>query len=200
MAWLRRHRVGLLRVAFIPIVLLAVFARPRWPLQSWAAFAIEALGYLVVVAGLLFRLWSIMYIGERKSRELVVEGPYSLCRHPLYTGTFLLSIGAGLCFENPPMSLAAILLVIPIHAVTAGMEERKLAAKFGSAYTSYAEGLPRFIPHFGRLRNMEWVKVSTRSIRRIILETVGVLLLPVFEDLLELLHDCDVIPVLWHFF
>jgi hypothetical protein len=31
------------------------------------------------------------------------------------------------------------------------------------------------------------------------MDTVGVLLLPEIEDLLELLHEHGIIPVLWHF-
>lgn len=197
--WLRRHRLALLRIAFLPIIFLAVFTRPNWSPQSWTAFGIEAIGFLVIVAGLWLRLWSILYIGGRKSRELVMEGPYSLCRHPLYTGTFLLSIGAGLCFENPPMVMATLLIVIPVHAVTAGIEEHSLSGKFGEVYTNYAEKRPRFVPDFRQFRSVEWVKVSTRSIHRIMFETVCVLLLPIAEDLIEMLHAREVVPVLWHF-
>ena len=40
--------------------------------------------------------------------------------------------------------------------------------------------------------------MNVRSIRRIAVDTVGILLLPEVEDLLELLHEQGVIPVLWH--
>jgi protein-S-isoprenylcysteine O-methyltransferase Ste14 len=42
--------------------------------------------------GATLRLWSTLYIGGRKRVVLVSDGPYSLCRNPLYVGTFLIAL------------------------------------------------------------------------------------------------------------
>jgi len=196
---LRKLRITLLRLVLIPIVFVAVFVRPSWSLESTTAFVMEFGGYLFLLAGLVIRIWCIFYIGGRKSKELIVEGPYSICRNPLYLGTFLLAIGAGLCFENLLILMLVPTIIIPVHIITAQMQEAHLEAKFGEQYQMYKQKVPRFWPRFSNYNSPDMLEVNAHSIRRIAVDTVGVLLLPEIEDLLELLHQNEIIPVLWHF-
>jgi len=196
---LRKARVMLLRLSAAPLVFLAVFVRPPWALESGIAFSVEFAGYLFLLAGLTIRMWSFLYIGGRKSRELVTEGPYSLCRNPLYVGTFFLVIGAGLCFENLPMLAATVLVFVPAHLIAARLEEKHLERLFPTEYASYKRTVPGFLPRFRNYRPKEELVVRLRTVRRIMLDTVAVLLLPEIEDLLEVLHEAGAIPVLWQF-
>ncbi|MBN2211194.1 MAG: isoprenylcysteine carboxylmethyltransferase family protein [Sedimentisphaerales bacterium] len=197
---LRKRRLRILRLTFLPIVFVAVFVRPdRWSVFSATAFHVELWGYLFLLAGLMMRIWSIFYIGDRKSKKLVTDGPYSLCRNPLYVGTFLLSIGVGLCFENPMMLLLLLFLFIPIHFWVVLAEESHLEKLFGDAYRDYKKKTRRFWPSFKAYHSSESVQVPVHAIRRIALDTLGVLLVPQIEDLLELLHRQNIIPVLWYF-
>jgi len=52
---LRKLRITLLRLAFVPVVFVIVFARPSWPLGSTAGFTMELGGYLLLLAGLVIR-------------------------------------------------------------------------------------------------------------------------------------------------
>lgn len=196
---LRKLRIDLLRVAFLPVIFVAVFVRPSWSLESVTGYTMELAGYLFLLAGLIVRIWCIFYIGSRKSKELVTEGPYSICRNPLYIGTFLLAIGVGLCFENLLMLLFVPVIIIPTHFITAKMEETNLESKFGEPYRTYTRKVPLFWPDFSNYTSPETLSVNVRSIKRIAFDTAGVLLLPEIEDLLELLHEHGIIPVLWHF-
>jgi len=196
---LRKLRVNLLRLAFIPIVFVGVFVRPAWPAESTIAFVMELGGYLFLLAGLVIRIWCTFYIGSRKSKEVITEGPYSICRNPLYIGSFLLAIGVGLCFENLLILVLVPAIIIPVHIITARLEETHLESKFGEQYRMYKQKVPRFWPHISNYNSSDVLKVDVHSIRRIAMDTVGVLLLPEIEDLLELLHEHGIIPVLWHF-
>jgi len=162
-------------------------------------FAMEFGGYLFLLAGLVIRIWCSFYIGNRKSKEIIAEGPYSICRNPLYIGSFLLAIGVGLCFENLLILIVVPVIIIPVHIIAARMEEAHLESKFGEQYRMYKQKVPRFWPHFSNYNSPDMLEVNVHSIRRIAIDTVGVLLLPEIEDLLELLHEHGVIPVLWHF-
>ena len=195
---LRKLRIIALRLAFAPVVFVAVFVRPSWGLESDIAFWVELVGYLFLLAGLSVRIWCILYIGGRKSHELVTDGPYSLCRNPLYMGTFLLVVGAGLCFENVPMLILMAAVIVPAHVVVAKLEARHLAELFPTEYPAYAERVPMFWPRFSGYHSPSMIAVSAKSIRRIAVDTAAVILIPEIEDLLELLHEHHVMPVLWH--
>ena len=179
----RKLRVLLLRLSSAPLVFLAIFVRP-----SWAVGSTEAV-----------RMWSILYVGGRKSDELVTQGPYSLCRNPLYIGTFLLAIGAGLCFENLLMLVATLGVILPAHVIATRLEERHLGEKFPRENTQYKAGVPRFWPRLRGYRSGPTVTVSVRAIRRVTVDTLAVLLIPEMEDLLEVLHAHGIVPVLWYF-
>jgi protein-S-isoprenylcysteine O-methyltransferase Ste14 len=180
-------------------VFLAVFTRPTWSEESRGPFFIEWMGYLFLLAGLGVRVWSTFYIGGRKSHELVTDGPYSICRNPLYWGSLLVAVGVGLCFENALMLIALIAIGVPVHVLITHLEEKHLAERFPVEFAEYRRKVPRFWPRLGAYRSSETVVVSVRSIRRALFDTVAVLMIPEIEDLLEILHQQEIVPVLLYF-
>ena len=196
---IRKLRLSLLRLSAVPLVFLAVFVRPEWSVESYTAFLVELAGYLFLLAGLGVRMWSTLYIGGRKSQELIMSGPYSLCRNPLYIGTFLLVVGAGLCFENILMLAATVIIIIPVHVIVARLEEHRLESLFPQEYPAYRKQVPSLWPRLRDYHGKTELLVSTRVIGRVLLDTIAVLLIPEIEDLLEVLHETGIIPVLWHF-
>ncbi len=197
---LRKLRVFLLRVALIPVIFVAVFIRPSWGGRGTTVEVVtEVVGYVLLLAGLSIRIWSIIYIGGKKSEQLVTEGPYSLCRHPLYVGTMVVTAGAGLCLENLPLLVLMLVGMLPVHFVVAGQEDKHLASLFPGEYEDYARRVPLFWPRFRGYRAGESVTIPTRAIRRIAMDTVAVMLIPVAEELIELFQHQGVLPVLWRF-
>ena len=116
-----------------------------------------------------------------------------------WVGTTLLALGVGLCFENLLVLIAAVVILLPSHLLTARMEEEHLLGKFPDSYGDYMARVPRFWPRFSGYVSPKNVTVSTRAIRRVLVDTAAVLLIPQIEDLLELLHEHGAIPVIWHF-
>jgi hypothetical protein len=78
-------------------------------------------------------------------------------------------------------------------------EERHLEARFPTDYLLYKQRVPRFLPRFRNYQSPPEVVVSPRVIRRAMADMVAVLLLPVVEDMLEVLHRTGFVPVLWRF-
>ena len=193
----RKLRIPLLRIALIPIAFCALFGWRSWQDESVTDFVVEWSGYAFLLAGMGIRLWSILYIGGRKAAELVTDGPYSLCRNPLYIGTVLLTIGASLCFENLLMLLVSLAVMIPVHAMVTLGEERSLERKFGEDYRAYKRTVPRFLPSFRSYHSPEYVTVSVRSVRRAVAEVSAILLIPMLGALIEMLHAKGLLPVLW---
>ncbi len=196
---LRKLRVNVLRLAFVPIIFVGLFVRSPWAIDSITAFVVELCGYVFLLSGLTVRIWCTFYIGGRKSRELITTGPFSICRNPLYIGTFLLAFGVGLCFENILMLLLVLVVIIPTHVLVVRWEEAHLEKVFGEEYRLYREKTPRFLPRIRNYESPDVVGVSVHAIRRIAVDTIAVLLLPEIEDLLEVLQVHGILPVLWHF-
>jgi len=142
-----RVRLPVTAVCLLTGLVLAVLSEPRFPTESEHHWIFTAGGFLLLMAGILLRIWAIASISDRKSSELVMSGPYSLSRNPLYLGTFLIVSGflalwhsaTLLLFAAPPM-LLYIFGVVPA-------EERLLASRFGEIFDEYARRTPRWIPN-----------------------------------------------------
>jgi len=74
---------------------------------------------------------------------LRVDGPFRYCRHPLYLGTLL----AFACQPNMTVLGAAFTLFVAAYGLFGSIpEERKLAARYGPAYSDYRARTKRLIP------------------------------------------------------
>lgn len=187
----------MIRLAMVPVAMIPVIVRTNIPEHSLLDFGMESLGYALLMIGTGLRLWATLYIGSRKSQQVVRNGPYSMCRNPLYLGTFTLVAGVALIFGNPIMMLAILLLFVPAIILAIRMEEQHLGEVFGQEYLAYCRQVPRLWPSFGQYRNVEFLEVSTASIRKAALEVVWILAIPLMEDLIEMLHSHLALPVLW---
>ncbi|MFV2065761.1 MAG: isoprenylcysteine carboxylmethyltransferase family protein, partial [Pirellulales bacterium] len=74
----------------VPFAVVAFMTPPYAAEGSSLDFLADAMAWLIFVMGGTFRWWATLYIGNRKQCVLVTDGPYSLCRNPLYVGTFLI--------------------------------------------------------------------------------------------------------------
>ena len=194
---MRKLRIHALRLGLLPVVFVALFVRPSWTLESDISFYVELFGYVFLLAGLAIRMWSIFYIGGRKTKTLVMDGPYSLCRNPLYVGTILVTIGVGLCFENVVMFLVLLVVIVLVHVFTVRAEEKHLENIYGEEFREYTRRVNRYWPNFRNYHTPEVIPVSVRAIRRIAVDTLFVLMIPELEDVLELAH-LHGLPILWY--
>jgi protein-S-isoprenylcysteine O-methyltransferase Ste14 len=148
--WLRRYR------RYLPVpfaVVCVVWLRPVMLGGSPVLDTVtDVLGVLVCALGQWMRMWawgSNATVGKWGVRD---RGPYTLMRHPLYTGNFLIAAGLVIIFNNP---WAYLLLLAPfayLYHVITDMEEKRMHRRFGEDYRHY-EGMdvPRFFPAWGNL-------------------------------------------------
>jgi protein-S-isoprenylcysteine O-methyltransferase Ste14 len=80
--------------------------------------------------------------------QMFTEGLYSRVRHPRYSGMFCAVAGAALIAGS--VRLWVLLILWTIFALTIiKLEEREMAARFGSPYAAYQRRVPAFLPfHF----------------------------------------------------
>jgi protein-S-isoprenylcysteine O-methyltransferase Ste14 len=197
--FLRKSRVMILRIAFAPVIFIVLFVWRSWDDHSIRDFVVEWSGYILLLAGISLRMWSTLYIGQRKSKKLITDGPFSMCRNPLYFGSLLMAVGIALCFENLILLIFVLVILVPIHLLVILSEEEQLLMNFGPAYEQYKKEVPRLWFAFSRYQSPEIIEVSTRAVRRAAMEMVLLLLIPPLGDLLEILHSSGALPVLWRF-
>jgi len=92
------------------------------------------------------RLWCSRYISGYKNFELIISGPYSVTRNPLYFFSFLVFTGIGLSTESVTFTLGLVLAFALVYPVIIRREERFLQDKFGRAFSDYCARTPRFFP------------------------------------------------------
>ena len=109
-----------------------------------------ATGAVIAVAGSLVRLYASGFIV--KNKQLATNGPYSLVRHPLYTGNLLLVIGFTLACGQWWALIVSAAFWWFYYPVTIEYEDRKLQALFGEAWENWSGTVPAVIPRSLRIR------------------------------------------------
>jgi len=202
-----RHRD--LAVTLLAAPLLALPADPG----AWRPVLL-ALGALLAAAGAGIRLWSIRHLGKRARSQclhaarLVVEGPFHLCRNPIYLGNALAF--AGLALMAGPLAYApvATALLGLVYGAVVRAEERELRRTFGVDYEAYRLAVPRLVPRLRRLdrralfppgERVPWTEVLWRELSLVFLVPGAVALAawkPGFHDLLRSLLPRPLQPFL----
>ena len=88
-----RHVLGL---AVLILVMMALISHPLVPEGTLLHGVMDTVAFMFYLAGLGFRFWATLYVGGRKGSSVIAEGPYSVCRNPLYLGSFFLAIASAL--------------------------------------------------------------------------------------------------------
>ncbi len=194
---LQRKRKLVLALGLALWVLLLLFTRSRW--QATAPhihMLIESIGLLLILACIFGRTWCTLYIGGRKKRELITEGPYSVVRNPLYLFT---SIGAGGIGAQTGSALVALLFMaatLTVFWVVAHREEAFLASTFPAEFAAYAARVPRFWPRLSAWREADELRVKPHLVRRTFLDACLFLLAVPTADLLAWVQRHAALPVL----
>jgi protein-S-isoprenylcysteine O-methyltransferase Ste14 len=144
-------------VSLIAIVLLSVPRLPLpwlylqlWPQGYWPFW----LGVAITVAGLLFAIWAREHLGRNWSRsvtikqdhELITTGPYSVARHPIYTGILTGFLGMAIAISQVRGFLAFVLIFL-VFWFKFRMEEKWMRTQFGETYATYARQTAALVPY-----------------------------------------------------
>jgi protein-S-isoprenylcysteine O-methyltransferase Ste14 len=141
------------RVAIILIVLLllrlGVFQGHRGVTgDPW----LQGIGLAIFLLGLALAVWARIYLGrnwgmpmsEKADPELVTTGPYSVIRHPIYTGIILAMVGTTIAVSWYWLIAVAVLGAYFVYSAV--MEERHMAEVFPDAYPRYRQSTKMLIP------------------------------------------------------
>ena len=189
---LRRAVLGLIMTVSL-LVLLVVRSSGQGDLHEY----VEAAGLALMAVGVIGRMWCTLYIGGRKSAEIVAHGPYSISRNPLYLFSAITIAGVGAQTGSVVVAVCAMLGCAALFQIVIRREERHLTELFGDSYRAYLGSTPRFWPRFARFADAPQLTIDTGRLYRTLADGLFFFLaVPAFE-LIEQLQKIDVLPVLF---
>lgn len=191
------QRRKVITASFLVIgVFIVLFTRHTWP-AGGTGTVFTLTGAALIVAGLLGRLWSTMYIGGKKNTALVTEGPYSMCRNPLYFFSFLAGLGISLVFQNLLLIALYLVLFSFLYPLVIKSEEKRLHKFFGDEFLSYKSSTPAFIPNVLRLRLGENSGVPKGRLWKTFLDGSIFLMFIPLAYLIARLQESGALPTFW---
>ena len=131
-------RIMLLTLPFLIMGLVLNILRPSLFSVGGPPTALKALSIIVLIPGVAIWIWSaVLILTEVPKQELITSGPYSVVKHPLYTGVALLVLPwIGLLFNSWLGVLIGIILYVASR-IFSPEEERTLSTAFGPAWDEY---------------------------------------------------------------
>lgn len=186
--------------SYLPLALVPCFVASfmglRYPFGSHALdLGWEIACFLVSMAGLGVRVFTIGTAAPgtsgrntrgQKAMSLNTTGPYSVVRHPLYLGNYLIALGLS-CFTwtwflPAIVTLAALLYYERIAA----REEQYLEERFGDAFRRWASAVPALMPALGRYQApalaFSWRRALSREFYAVGELAVAFFVMDVAED------------------
>ena len=102
------------------------------------------LGALAGIIGLGVRAYAAGYL--HKQEVLTVTGPYAFTRNPLYLGSAILALGAGIATRSWISALVLIVYFAVFYSIVMKREAQELHSRHGVFFEEYARSVPLFIP------------------------------------------------------
>ncbi len=177
-------------------VLLAIVTDARWTAEgTLLGVTLFVVGCLFVSVGVIGRVWCLSHIAGHKGETLVVDGPYSLCRNPLYLFSLIGAVGVGLASRTLTLPLLVILGFGLYYPWVIMSEANRLAAIFGDAFHSYRRSTGAFLPKFRNFRESPQQSIQNRAFRRGLFESVWFFATFALMHALYELHQSGLVPV-----
>jgi len=119
---------------------------PDWPILAWTGVALTA-------AGCAFSVWARLLLGGnwsssvtiKQDHQLIRRGPYTIVRHPIYSGFLLALWGTSLALGEL-RGIVALTLAFIGWRIKSLKEEAFLIAQFGTEYVEYEHEVKALIP------------------------------------------------------
>lgn len=154
-------------------------------------------GAVLVGIASLGRLWCSFYIAGYKTDHLVTQGPYSMCRNPLYFFSLLGSLGVGLASETLLIPLVILIAFVGYYPLVIKSEEAELIRLHKSEFEIYLKEVPRFFPKISLLREPEEYVAKPIVFKRHMFNALWFIWLIGILEIIEELHELKVLPTIF---
>jgi protein-S-isoprenylcysteine O-methyltransferase Ste14 len=159
-ATVRRQSLGSRLREVLPLFAAFVLLRGNPGLIRWlsarfvpGAFEWQSFGVAVTIAGLAIAIWARFYLGAnwsatvtvKQDHELIRSGPYSVVRHPIYSGLLLAMLGTAI-YVGEIRGLFAVALATWAWKMKSRVEETFMQSEFGDEYVRYRREVKGLVP------------------------------------------------------
>lgn len=186
--------------SYLPLLLLPVFLLSfigyEYPFGSHKLDLLWEIGcFLISMLGLSVRILTGGMVpsgtsGRNTKRQkadvLNTTGVYSIVRHPLYLGNYLIALGISLFPRSWSLPIIVSLAFILYYERIIFAEEAYLESKFGDRYRDWAERVPTIIPRFKSYQSAELSFSWRAALRR---EFHGAVVIVATFFMLEVIAD-----------
>src|SRR5262245_33244333 len=142
-------------IIFLAAIAVSILLGTIYPLPWFAqplSGILSTIGWLMIAAFVALNVSAIRAMRragttvrpDRGTDHLVMEGPFSFTRNPLYLAGTTLVLGIGLVSGIVWFLLLAVLAAFAVQKLAIEREERHLQARFGKTYVDYAERVRRW--------------------------------------------------------
>jgi protein-S-isoprenylcysteine O-methyltransferase Ste14 len=178
----------------VVIVLVAVSNRP-WSSGFIGALA-DLAGLLLMSGAALGRIWTSAFIAGQKDAQLVVNGPYAICRNPLYALSIVGGLGVGLTTGSLTLTIATLALLLGVSLRAIGAEEKFLLSRYGDEFRRYCADVPRLLPAWQRYAPPAAVSVNVPVYAKAFRDAGSFILIFVLLQLADVLRAAGLLPTL----
>ena len=134
---LRYHEASRQGLGLVLLLVCAYFAMPAGEPRIVAGFMLAAIG----------QAWRIYAAGViHKNRQLASTGAYSLVRHPLYLGNFLILVGFAIASGNWIVMAVVAFFFLFYYPAAIRYEDYKLEGIFGDEWRAWSKNIPGMFP------------------------------------------------------
>ncbi len=102
--------------------------------------------FALILCGAAIRFWCNGVL--RKSREICQIGPYAIIRHPMYTGTFFITLGYLLLLNIELRVVAGLMGCVILVCIWRAIYEERRFSRIGmhDGYQAYKHNVPMLLP------------------------------------------------------
>jgi protein-S-isoprenylcysteine O-methyltransferase Ste14 len=190
-----RKRIFLQLVFVLALLFLLLISSSataeRWPLVGAMLFF---MGVVLAAVGSMGRLWCSVYIAGYKMNVLVMQGPYSMSRNPLYFFSLIGATGVALGTKTIMVPVLVLFAFAAYYPFVIKSEEAALLKRHGKTFAVYLQVVPRFFPKWSGLFEPNYYIIMPKVVKRHMIFALWFIWPLGFLQLIEMLHRLRMLP------
>jgi protein-S-isoprenylcysteine O-methyltransferase Ste14 len=138
---------------FLIFLILSIGLHFIFPIKKIIYPPYTYFGFMLILFGVILNLWTDFLFKKGKTtvkpyenpRELLIEGPFRISRHPMYLGMTGVLLGVAVLHGTLITFLFPLSFIILAELIYIPFEEKNLEQMFGEQYLDYKKKVRRWI-------------------------------------------------------